>query len=81
MDLTLHAALGTTLGGDSGLSVHTTGFGTMTATASNTVWGEFGAHAAWAITENATLDLYATTIAGPDIGTNAHVGAGYRYKF
>jgi len=81
IDVTLHAAIGATLDGSSGLAVNTTGFGSMTTGSNNPIWGEFGAHAAWTINEHSSVDLYATGMAGGDIGTNLHVGAGYRYKF
>jgi hypothetical protein len=81
LDVTLHAALGATLGGESGVSVKTTGFGTLKTGIANSVWVEAGAHADWALSANSSIDLYATAFAGRDIGTNAHFGAGYSYKF
>jgi hypothetical protein len=81
VDLTLRAALGTILAGASGLSVATTGFGTLNTGVAHPVWAELGAHLDWAVTASSSIDLYASAIVGQDSGNNAHVGAGYRFRF
>jgi len=81
VDVTLHAAVGATLAGSSGLVATTTGFGALTTGMNNTVWAEAGAHIDWQVTENSAIDLYATGIIGDGIGANGHVGAGYHYTF
>ncbi|HEV7717627.1 MAG TPA: hypothetical protein VGO70_01490 [Arsenicitalea sp.] len=81
LEVTLRTAVGTTLAGSSGLQVATTGFGTLGTGIDHATWAELGAHASWAISEHAALDLYATSIFGQTTGANAHIGAGYHYKF
>ncbi|MDR3375750.1 MAG: hypothetical protein P4L98_18655, partial [Ancalomicrobiaceae bacterium] len=81
LDLTLRGAIGTTVIGSSGLSVVTSGFGTLTTKTDHAVWGEVGARLGWKVTDRTTFDLYATGIAGKDVGTAAHVGVGLRVAF
>jgi probable HAF family extracellular repeat protein len=81
LEVTLRAAVGTTLAGSSGLQVATTGFGTLGTGIDHATWAELGAHASWAISDHAALDLYATGIFGQTTGASAHIGAGYHYKF
>jgi probable HAF family extracellular repeat protein len=81
VDMTVRAAVGTTIGGVSELKVATTGFGTLTTGLDHPVWGELGAHLSWYVSDKSAIDLYATGIFGQGIGANAHVGAGYHYRF
>jgi len=81
LDVTLHAAVGATLAGSSGLVATTTGFGALTTGMDNAIWAEAGVHVDWQVTANSAIDLYATGIIGDGIGANGHVGAGYHYKF
>jgi probable HAF family extracellular repeat protein len=80
IDVTLHAGIGAALGRSNGLAV-ATGLGTMGTGADRPVWAEAGAHVEWAVTESSAIDLYALGMAGQGIGTNAHVGAGYTFRF
>ncbi|MDB5560639.1 MAG: autotransporter protein [Hyphomicrobiales bacterium] len=81
VDLTVRAAVGTTIGGASELKVATLGFGTLTTGLDHPVWGELGAHLSWNVSDKSAIDLYATGVFGQGIGANAHVGAGYHYHF
>jgi probable HAF family extracellular repeat protein len=81
LDMTLRGAVGTTLEGASGLRVATTGFGTLTTASDEATWAELGARLGWKATERTSFDLYATGIAGKNVGTAGHVGADVRFQF
>jgi probable HAF family extracellular repeat protein len=81
VDLTLRAGLGAVLDQSSTIQTSAIGFGTLTPAGQRSVWAEAGAHLDWKVTAQSSIDLYATAMSGSGIGTNAHVGAGYRFRF
>lgn len=81
LDFTARAALGTTLGGSSGLVATVSGVGTFQGAYQQANWAEAGLRIGYHATDRMTLDAYATGIAGRDVGTLGHVGAGIRLAF
>jgi hypothetical protein len=83
IDSTLWAAGVRGFNGSSGLTATVPGFGTLEpADLANATWAEFGGRVGFKLTEIATLDAYASGVAGgAGVETRVHFGLGLRFQY
>ena len=81
VDLTLRGAVGTVIGGESGLQLTSSGFGTFSTAVAASKWVEAGARLGYRISRNTSVDLFAMGTAGDGVPASAEIGAGLRLGF
>jgi hypothetical protein len=83
LDSTLWAAAVRGFNGSNGLTATVPGFGTLEPVDSaNATWAEFGGRVGFKLTEIATLDAYASGVAGgAGVETRVHSGIGLRFQY
>jgi probable HAF family extracellular repeat protein len=83
IDSTLWVAGVRGFNGSSGLNATVPGFGTLEpADLANATWAEFGGRVGFKLTEIATLDAYASGVAGgAGVETRVHFGLGLRFEY